>query len=380
MDSLTHLVSGGLMAAAFPGAPRRRAMLLFGMAAASVADIDAFFSGGDPVSMMTLHRGLTHALFMQPLLALGVTLPFFLFLSRHLLLQPAPPPGPRPRAACGMTLPMLLACALLCLGIHLFLDSMTTYGTQVFLPFSDVRVALPAMFIIDPFCTLPALALLGAALRLPPEPALCHWAHNPKKPCGTTLLFSVKAKRLARLGVAWLLLYPLCALAFNMGLTALYASQENLPRDRVTLLTEPFSPLVWKLVIDGGDHFRMRTALARPSPEVTVAKADEALLDTLARQSDLVRHFRQFAPLMGQETAFIPNPWRPGEQLAQHTFFSMRYLVSPRSLMRAFGVTETYFAVQVLADPEGQVWAARFLKKRRADPGEWAEESRVRAW
>ena len=378
MDSVTHLVSGGLLAVAFPKAPRRAAFVLFGMVAASAPDIDALFSGGDPVSMMTLHRGITHALIMQPLLAAGVVLPFFLLLAQHRICTTCPAQeAPLRKIPCGMALPTLFACGMLCLFMHLFLDSMTTFGTQIFLPFSSMRVALPAMFIIDPLITLPAIVLLVAALHQPPEIALCLYCHAPAKQRGYTRLFSERAQRLARAGVCWMILYPLCTLALNFGLTAYYAAQEHLPQGRITLLTEPASPLIWKRVIEEDAHFRMQTVLARPSDAISIPKANAALLDNLARQGDLMRHFQQFAPLMGHSSEPMSNPWNPAESLVQHTFFSMRYAISPRSLMRLFRVTETYFAVQALVDDAGIVRAIRFVEKLGPEPVAWTEKDRV---
>src|SRR5690554_6225530 len=43
---------------------------------------------------------------------------------------------------------------------HPLLDIFTSYGTQIFLPFSDVRVELNTIFIIDPAYTLPMLIAL----------------------------------------------------------------------------------------------------------------------------------------------------------------------------------------------------------------------------
>jgi len=40
---------------------------------------------------------------------------------------------------------------------HILLDCFTSYGTQIFLPFSDYRVALNTIFVIDPFYTVPFL-------------------------------------------------------------------------------------------------------------------------------------------------------------------------------------------------------------------------------
>src|SRR5690606_170787 len=53
-----------------------------------------------------------------------------------------------------------------CIFTHPLLDSFTSYGTQLFLPFSDYRVELNTIFIIDPAYTLPMLAGLIAVMFL----------------------------------------------------------------------------------------------------------------------------------------------------------------------------------------------------------------------
>jgi inner membrane protein len=48
---------------------------------------------------------------------------------------------------------------------HGLLDSCTSYGTQLFWPFSDVRVAWDTMSIVDPLFTVPLLVFVIAAAR-----------------------------------------------------------------------------------------------------------------------------------------------------------------------------------------------------------------------
>ena len=52
---------------------------------------------------------------------------------------------------------------------HGLLDSCTSYGTQLFWPFSDVRVAWDTMSIVDPLFTVPYWSLLSP----PPERSVC---------------------------------------------------------------------------------------------------------------------------------------------------------------------------------------------------------------
>lgn len=46
---------------------------------------------------------------------------------------------------------------------HGILDCFTAYGTSIFWPFSDVRIALDWIAVVDPWVTVPALALVVLA-------------------------------------------------------------------------------------------------------------------------------------------------------------------------------------------------------------------------
>ena len=59
-----------------------------------------------------------------------------------------------------------LACLDTGYATHGLLDACTSYGTQLFWPFSDERVAWNNSSIVDPLFTLPILALvIAAAMR-----------------------------------------------------------------------------------------------------------------------------------------------------------------------------------------------------------------------
>lgn len=93
------------------------------------------------------HRGVSHSLFFCTL----VTLPLALLLRR---LYPA----------LDLSLKRWSAFVWLALNTHWMIDSLTTYGTQVFLPFSNFPVNVGSVFIIDPLYTAPLL--LGTLVSL----------------------------------------------------------------------------------------------------------------------------------------------------------------------------------------------------------------------
>ena len=144
MDIVTHAISGALIAYALPQRPKVRFGILFFALAACVPDLDILFCT-TPALFLNLHRGISHSIFVAPLLALLLALLAY--------------PLRRASTPQAFSLRTLWLLSLVCLLVHIALDCITTYGTMIFLPFSDFRVRLNAVFIVDVFLTLPLLVL-----------------------------------------------------------------------------------------------------------------------------------------------------------------------------------------------------------------------------
>ena len=406
MDTLTHLVAGALTPLAFPRAPKRAALLGFGIAAGELPDIDIFF-GSTPDALMTLHRGITHALVAQPLLALLVVLPCYVWIRRSTAAlsphggalspdafraagpcasgeSPAGRGGTegQPRLVPGQTgLGSLFLMALFALYTHVYLDCMTTFGTQIFLPFSPARVGLPAMFIVDLLLTLPALALMFYAWRQPPSflplPAESPAGVRPgsRQTIAYGAFASPKARRIARIGLAWMLLYPLASLGVNAMTTAAYAPVLA-PEGALRLLTEPFSPFVWKVVVEERGTYRMGTLFlgsSRPPEFATFVQPEPLLYETLKRQHPLFGQFEAFAPLMVQmeRPATYLTQTEYDEQVTEYSFVDLRYLMSKDSPARFFGRNDPNFILEARINDSGALLAWRFLRRGALTTTPW---------
>ncbi len=337
MDSLTHLVAGALTPLAFRHMPRRGAIVAFGILAGELPDIDVLLGGtASAEALFTIHRGITHALVLQPVLALALVLPMYLYMSSR---------GSRGAPSLGS----MFGAALLGLYLHLYLDCMTTFGTQIFLPFSDYRVALPAMFIVDLLCTLPAAALLCLALTSPPEAGM----RGPE--------YGARARRYARLGLGWLVVYPLLALG-TQGVVGLKTQAGLAPGEEARILTEPFSPFAWKRIVDDGATVRIATDyLWKPDaeePDAVYTKA--ALLPEVAAHNPLVARFAAFAGPVVQ----VEHP-AGADGIRQVDFMGERYVFSPESPARFFGRSDPNFVMQVRLSSEGKLLEYRFLRRGR---------------
>jgi len=343
MDTLTHLAAGALTPMMFKSAPKTRMMILFGIIAGEFPDIDVI-AGKSPEAILAFHRGPTHALLAQPLFALVLALLF------HRLIRKGDGSG---TWSFGKT----WGVALLALLIHLFLDCMTTFGTQIFLPFSDFRVALPAMYIIDLTLTLPLLAaMIYIVTRL------------DRSGAGLHPVFPAKDNRasVARSALVWLVAYPVLALCLNFhlasGMTREYAKNGNaLDIPSVELSPEPFAPLNWKVVSIGPDTYSMGR-LFLPSPGGTVAftpydRPAPELWSGLQRAVPLFRTFARFVTY-----PFETRVVRGDETIL--TFADVRYESTLPDLMQTFGRVDGLFLMQARFD-KGRFAAYRFLYRGR---------------
>ncbi len=83
---------------------------------------------------------------------------------------------------------------------HPILDCFTSWGTQIFQPFSDLRVQWCTVSVVDPICTVPFLLLLLIASRIPkskPARAWWNWAGLVWF-CGYLLVYNVWHKALVK--------------------------------------------------------------------------------------------------------------------------------------------------------------------------------------
>ena len=157
MDSLTQITLGAAVSVAVMG--RRTAVwkaALWGGIAGTLPDLDVVIDHGNAVLNMVRHRAESHSFFYLTLFA-----PLLAWLVSRIHDE-------RPLFKTWWLALWLV------LITHPLLDTMTVYGTQLLMPFSDHPFGVGSVFIIDPAYTVPLIVGLVAALRLKnaPRPAL----------------------------------------------------------------------------------------------------------------------------------------------------------------------------------------------------------------
>lgn len=165
MDSITQFTLGAAVGEAVLGRKLGNKAVLIGGIFGTIPDLDVlltpFYSD---VMGLVIHRGYSHSIMFAVLFGL---LSAWLLKKVVDLVQ-----GPE------ISFSKYYLFTFLALFTHSLLDSFTTYGTQLFLPFSDFRVGINNIFVADPFYTVPFLILLIAAMRFPKSSSKRRWLNG----------------------------------------------------------------------------------------------------------------------------------------------------------------------------------------------------------
>jgi len=149
MDPLSQGVLGGLAAKSFSHKKECVAAGAIGFAAALLPDLDVFIrSSRDSLLFLDYHRQFTHSIVFMPIGALVATLVVWSVFKKRFA-----------------SFWRMYLFALIGYATHAPLDACTSYGTQLFWPFSNERVAWNSVAIVDPLFTLPCLVILIIAMR-----------------------------------------------------------------------------------------------------------------------------------------------------------------------------------------------------------------------
>ena len=145
-------ISQGAVGAAFAQSTAKKNNIIrigfIGFLAGLAPDLDVLIqSSEDPILFLEYHRQFSHSLFFIPFGSLLVTLLIFPFFRSSMSLKT-----------------VYIAC-FFGYATHGLLDACTSYGTQLFWPFSDQRVTWNNISIVDPLFTIPIVILLGVAVK-----------------------------------------------------------------------------------------------------------------------------------------------------------------------------------------------------------------------
>lgn len=150
MDSLTQIVLGAACGEIVLGKKIGNKALLFGAIGGTIPDLDVFIGKllyNNEIQAMAFHRGFMHSILFA---VLGAFL--FGWITYQLYNT-----GVRKETT---TIKNWIWLFFLSIFTHPILDCFTPYGTQLFVPFSDYRVAFNTISVVDPLYTVPFLLSL----------------------------------------------------------------------------------------------------------------------------------------------------------------------------------------------------------------------------
>lgn len=165
MDSLTQLVLGASVGEAVLGRKVGNKAIVWGAIGGTIPDLDVLLNPFlSDVEGVLIHRTFSHSLLVLTLLAPVVGYGVWR-LHRN------------KTEASWKDWSWLFFLALI---THPLLDSFTNYGTMLFFPFSEVRIAWRTIFIVDPLYTLPlltgTLVVLFQSRTSPKRKRINQWA------------------------------------------------------------------------------------------------------------------------------------------------------------------------------------------------------------
>ncbi len=155
MDSITQIVLGAACGEIALGKKIGNKAILFGAIGGTIPDLDVLIGKlfyTNEIDSLAFHRGIMHSI---PFAIVGALI--FGFLSYKVYDY-----GYLRRGTTSLKDWIWLF--FLSILTHPILDSFTPYGTQLFLPFSDYRVAFNNIAVVDPLYTLPLLMCVSITM------------------------------------------------------------------------------------------------------------------------------------------------------------------------------------------------------------------------
>ena len=122
---------------------------LVGFLAGMAPDLDVLIrSQNNPLLFLEFHRHFTHSLLFIPAGALLCSIIFYFLFTKKF----------------GMSFKLTFIFSLIGYSTHGLLDSLTSYGTQLYWPFTNERVAFNLVSVIDPLFTIPIIIFASLAM------------------------------------------------------------------------------------------------------------------------------------------------------------------------------------------------------------------------
>ena len=297
MDPLSQAVVGAVVGQNVSTRNQLRVAGVLAFLSALLADLDVLIqSSTDPILSLEYHRQFTHSLIFIPIGGLIAACLFYqLFAKKYINFKQT-----------------VFYCTA-GYATHALLDACTSYGTQLFWPFSTVRVAWNCVSIIDPVFTIILLALVVAA----------HVGRQPRV-----------AKAAGVFGLSYLLLGVLQhyrAVEAGKALAIVRGHVIN----RLTVKPSLGNLILWKVIYESNNRFYVDAVRIAGTTKIiqgeSVAKLnikrDFPWLDLSSQQAKDIERF-----------AWFSNHYLSVDHQDRHVIVDMRYSMLPNNTEALWGI------------------------------------------
>jgi inner membrane protein len=296
LDPLTQGTLGAALSQSAASRERIRAFAVAGALAGLAPDLDILIrSSTDPLLYLEYHRQFSHSLLFIPIGAGLVAFAAWPLLRRRL-------------SVGGICLACLLGYA-----SHGLLDACTSYGTQLFWPFSDVRIAWNWISVVDPLFSLPLLVLV-------------------------LLAASTRRRAFALAGLCWAVAYlSLGALQHQRAtaITEALAAERGHQPSRITVKPGFANLLVWKSLYEADGYLYVDGIRAAPTGAVCEGdrirrfnlRRDLPWLDTDSQQAKDLARF-----------AWYSDHWLAIDPAEPNYVVDVRYAALPNRIEALWGL------------------------------------------
>jgi len=264
MDPLSQGTVGAAFAQSTGNKNNLLKIAIIGFLAGLAPDLDVLIqSSTDPILFLEYHRQFSHSLFFIPFGSLIVALLIF------------------PLVKKSMNFKTIYIASFLGYATHGLLDACTSYGTLLFWPFSYERIAWNNISIVDPIFTIPALILVGIAIK-------------------------TKNRRYSFYSIGWIIFYlSLGFVQYERALSTahLLAESRGHNAERVTLKPSFGNLILWKSIYEYDGSYYVDAIRTVQSSSVCLGESirifdyDRHLptLDKNSQQAKDIERFRWFS-------------------------------------------------------------------------------------
>jgi len=296
LDPVSQAVLGGSASLSFAKKSHVIIAVVCGILSGMAPDLDAFIrSDNDPLLYLEFHRQFTHSLVFIPFGALICAVAFRYTFAKRLGFR-------RTYLYCFLGY-----------ATHGLLDACTSYGTQLFWPFSNTRVAWHTISIIDPLFTVPLIVLVVIGVRK-------------------------SVSTFGRLAIFWAIAYLSFGALQNKRTTTFaeqLASSRNHQPSRLEVKPSFANLFVWKIIYETDERYYVDAVRAGTRfthyPGVSVEKfnvsRDLAWLENESQQAKDLQRFRWFS-----------NGYLALDQQRPNFVVDMRYSMLPNEVDGLWGI------------------------------------------